>query len=334
MAHRSLVMTIAIVVTTVIVILAGLAFGAKLMSPGAVASALLWPDGKIDSIFVWTLRLPRSIAAFVAGAGLGVAGLLLQTLTRNPLAGPGVTGVTSGAVAAVVVCIALVPWVPPQLYPFAGMAGGLGAAMITLWIAGGGADRPLHLVLGGITVALFLGAVTTYIWLLSGPQAPSLLFWLSGGFQGRTWIHLLYITPWTVAGIGAAFALRRVLGMMLMDDHAAASMGLQPGFWRPILLVVAILPVAGIVPIAGPIAFVGLATPHIARLLKPEGLGWTITLTAMLGGLIVTAADIISRTVAAPREMPVSIVTALIGGPLFIALIYRQSGLSGREAQR
>lgn len=322
-----MVMTIAIVVTAAVVIFGGLALGARQISPAAVVSALLWPDGKIDSIFVWTLRLPRSAAAFVAGAGLGVAGFLLQTLTRNPLAGPGITGVTSGAVAAIVLTFTFLPWVPSPLYPFIGMAGGIGAAVTTLWIAGGGTDRPLHLVLGGITVSLFLGAITTYILLLSGPQAPSLLFWLSGGFQGKTWIHLVYMTPWVVAGLLGAFALRRMLGMLMLDDHTAAGMGLQLDIWKPVLLILAVLPVAGIVPVAGPIAFVGLATPHIARLLRPQSLGWAIMLTAALGGLIVAAADIVSRTVAAPRELPVSIVTALIGGPIFIALIYRQQRL-------
>jgi iron complex transport system permease protein len=327
-----MVMTVTIVITAIAVILGGLMIGTRLLSPEALFSALLWPDGKIDSIFVWTLRLPRSLAAFMGGAGLAVSGYLLQTLTRNPLAGPGLTGVTSGAVAAIVFCFTFLPWVSPLLYPFVGMAGGLGAALVTFWVARGGNGRPLHLALGGISVSLFLGAATTYILLLSGPQVPSLLFWLSGGFQGRTWMQLTYMTPWVVIGIAGALAARRVLGMLALSEDAAAGMGLQLNLWKPLLLLLAVLLVAGIVPVAGPVAFVGLATPHIARLLHPEGPGWTIALTAALGGLMVTVADILARSVAAPQELPVSIVTALIGGPIFIYLVQARSfSLSGRE---
>jgi iron complex transport system permease protein len=318
-------MTMIVVITAIFVIVGGLLIGARPISPEALLPALLWPDGKIDSIFVWTLRLPRSLAAFIGGAGLGVSGYLLQTLTRNPLAGPGLTGVTSGAVAPIVFCFVFLPWLSSVFYPLVGMAGGLAAALVTFWIARGGTGRPLHLALGGISVSLFLGAITTYILLLSGPQVSSLLFWLSGGFQGRTWMQLAYMTPWVVVGIAGALAARRVLGLLALSEDAAAGMGLQLRLWKPLLLLLAVLPVAGIVPVAGPVAFVGLATPHIARLLHPDGPGWTVALTSALGGLMVTVADIVARSVAAPKELPVGIITALIGGPVFIYLVQRRN---------
>ena len=268
--------------------------------------------------------MPRSLAAFVAGSGLAVSGFLLQTLTRNPLAGPGLTGVTAGAVAPIVFCFVFLPWLSSALYPLVGLAGGLAAASLTFWIAMGRQDSPLHLALGGISVSLFFGAVTTYLLLLSGPQVPSLLFWLSGGLQGRSWLHLLAMAPWAVAGIGGALTCRRVAALLALGDQSAAGMGLRLAVWKPLLLLFAVLPVAGIAPVAGPIAFVGLASPHIARLLRPEGPGWTIALTAVLGGFLVVVADLIARTVALPRELPVSIVTALIGGPVFIYLVQRR----------
>jgi iron complex transport system permease protein len=317
-------MTMIVVIIGILVIVGGLLVGARPISPHALLSALLWPDGKIDSIFVWTLRLPRSLAAFIGGAGLSVSGYLLQTLTRNPLAGPGLTGVTSGAVAPIVFCFVFLPWLSSVFYPLVGMAGGLAAALVTFWVARGGTSRPLHLALGGISVSLFLGAVTTYMLTLSGPQVPSLLFWLSGGFQGRTWIQLAYMTPWVVAGIAGALVARRVLGLLALSEDATAGMGLQLRVWKPLLLLLAVLPVAGVVPVAGPVPFVGLATPHIARLLHPDGPGWTVALTAALGGLMVTAADIVARSVAIPKELPVGIITALIGGPVFIYLVQRR----------
>jgi iron complex transport system permease protein len=333
-ARRSMVMTASILIAAALVIIGGLMIGTRTLSPPAFIAALLWPDDKIDSIFVWTLRLPRSLAAFMGGAGLAVSGYLLQTLTRNPLAGPGLTGVTSGAVAAIVSCFIFMPRISPLLYPFIGMAGGLCAALLTFWIARGSSGRPLHLVLGGISVSLFLGAVTTYILLLHDTQAPSLLFWLSGGFQGRTWMQVAYMTPWVALGIIGSLVAQRVLGLLALSESATAAMGLQLNRWKPFLLVLSVMLTAGVVPVAGPVAFVGLATPHIARLLRPHGPGWTVMLTASLGGLMTAAADILSRSIAAPEELPVSIVTALIGGPIFIYLA-RAPGFSlGKEQKR
>lgn len=325
MGRSPLVTALIVVLATLLVIAAGLLVGAKPLTPQTALNALFSPDGKIDSILVWTLRLPRSLAALVAGAGLGVSGYLLQVLTRNPLAGPGLTGVTSGAVAPIVFCFVFLPWLSSVFYPLVGMAGGLAAAFVTFWISRGGRGRPLHLALGGISVSLFLGAVTTYILLVSGTQAPSLLFWLTGGLQGRSWIQLAYMTPWVVAGLGGAFAVHRAIGLLILSDEAAGSMGLRLAFWKPLLLLLAVLPVAGIAPVAGPVAFVGLAAPHIARLLKPAGPRSSILLTAALGSLILVAADVIARSIALPQELPVSIITALIGGPVFIYLVQRRS---------
>lgn len=273
--------------------------------------------------------MPRSLAAFAAGAGLAVAGLLLQVVTRNPLAGPGLTGVTAGAVAPIVFCFLFLPKLSPVLHPFVGMAGGLAAAAFTLWVARGGRRRPLHLALGGISVSLFLGALTTYLLLLNGSQAPSLLFWLSGGLQGRSWPQLGFMLPWVVTAMIGALICRRIIGMMALDEAAAAGMGLKTGFWKPLLLVLSVLPVAGIVPIAGPIAFVGLASPHIARLLRPAGAGWMVALSASIGGLVVAFADVVARSIAPPQEIPIGIVTALLGGPVFIILAQRRRAVAG-----
>jgi iron complex transport system permease protein len=332
-ARKSSIAIGLIVAATLLIIVAGLLPGAKTLSIDAVLRALIAPDGKIESILVWTLRLPRSLAAATAGAGLAVSGYLLQSLTRNPLADPGITGVTAGAIAPIVTCYVLVPWVPGQYYPFVGLAGGLAAASVTFWVARGGNGRPLHLALGGISVSLFLGAITIYVLLRAGPQSTALLFWISGGFAGRTWSHLLQMLPWVVIGLAGALALHRVISMFALSDHAAAGMGVQLNLWKPILLLLGICPVAGVAPVAGPVAFVGLAAPHIARLLRPRGTAWEIGLTAAIGSLIVTSADLIARTVAIPKELPVGIITALLGGPVFIYLIQRgRLGFKGERA--
>ncbi|MFT3999603.1 MAG: iron ABC transporter permease [Rhizobium sp.] len=322
-ARKSLAVIALLVAAILLVVFLGLLPGAKALTIGDATRVLLAPDGKVDSILVWTLRLPRSLVAAFAGAGLAVSGYLLQTLTRNPLADPGITGVTAGAITPIVCCFVFLPWLSSVYYPYIGLAGGLAAAAVTFWVAKGGQGRPLHLALGGVSVSLFLGAITIYVLLLTGPQSTSLLFWLSGGFQGRSWPHLAYMLPWILIGLAGALALHRVIAMFALSDHAAAGMGLQLSLWKPVLLVLGICPVAGVAPVAGPVAFVGLAAPHITRLLKPRGVAWEIALCAAIGALIVTVADLIARTIAIPKELPVGIVTALIGGPVFVYLIQR-----------
>lgn len=321
---RLVALTTLFLVASALVICAGLMLGTLPIRPEALLHVLLAPDGKLDSILVWTLRLPRSLTAFVAGVGLGVAGYLLQTLTRNPLAGPGLTGVTSGAIAPIVVCFVFMPWLSSVYYPLIGMVGGISAALVTFWIARGGVGRPLHLALGGISISIFLSAITTWVILSNGPQVPSLLFWLSGGFQGRSWPQLAFMLPWVGIGVIGALACHRILAMLALSEQAAAGMGLNLRLWKPLLLFIAVIPVAGIVPVAGPVAFVGVASPHIARLLKAKGPGWNIVLTAAIGGFMVVSGDVIARSIAPPRELPVSIITALLGGPLFIYLVQRR----------
>ena len=211
------------------------------------------------------------------------------------------------------------------LLSFYRQAGALTASVITLLIAGNGQNNPLHLALGGISISLFLNALTTYLILASGAQVPSLLFWLTGGLQGRSWSQLTTMLPWVIIAIYGTFYCRRVLELLSLDPQIAASMGLDIRFWKPFLLILAILPVAGIVPVAGPVAFVGLAAPHIARLLSRNDQIQTLILCIFLGGSMVSLADIVARTIAVPQELPVSIVTALIGGPVFIYLAQKRS---------
>lgn len=316
-------LTIGLLLVSVLLGAWGLLLGSRPLSTDVLAAVLLHPSDTIDSVLVWTLRLPRSLCAFVGGAGLAVSGLLLQILTRNPLAGPGLSGVTSGAVTAILGCFVLLPGLSSAYYPLVGLAGGLSAALVTAWIARDGS--PMRLALGGISVALFLGAVTTYLILRSGAQSTSLFFWLSGGFQGDSWPQLLAMTPWVLIGLGGALACLRVIALFALSEQAAAGMGLNLALWKPLLLLLAVLPVAGVAPVAGHVAFVGLASPHIARLLKPSGPGWLIALSAALGGTMLVAADLLARTVVLPREIPVSIVAALIGGPVFLHLVRRHT---------
>jgi len=323
--RRPLLLVLLFLAAAAVVLFLGLIFGAKPMSLDQAMQAILSPNQGKDGIIVWTLRLPRSIAAWSAGAALAVAGYLLQSITRNPLAAPDLTGVSSGAIAAIVTTFVAFPSVSTFFYPPIGMAGGLAAAGVTLWAARGSQATPLHLALGGITVALFLNAVTAYALVRSGPQSPSVLFWLSGGFQGRSWPQILFMLPWIVVGLVGALVSHRVIALLALGDDAAAGMGVDTRAWRLLLLLCAVALVAGVTPTAGAIAFIGLATPHLVRLMRPREPVLTVLLNVSLGGLLLMTADALARSAAAPREVPVSIVTALIGGPIFIYLTQRRA---------
>ncbi|NOV16842.1 iron ABC transporter permease [Ensifer adhaerens] len=321
---RSASILLTILAGALVVFVLGLLFGAKPMTMTKAVGALLSPNQGTDGIIVWTLRMPRSLAAFLAGAALATAGFLLQSVTRNPLAAPDLTGVSAGAVTAIVTTFIFFPAMSSVYYPPIGMAGGMCAAGLTLFASNGGRGSPLHLALSGVTVALFLSAITTYVLLRGGPQSPSVLFWLSGGFQGRSWPQVVYMLPWIVIGLFGALVSHRVIGLFGLGDEMAAGMGVNTAVWKPIILICAIILVAGVTPVAGPIAFIGLAAPHLVRLLRPADTLWSILLNIALGGAMLVTADALSRSVAAPREIPVGIFTALIGGPVFIYLIQRR----------
>lgn len=326
LAHKHLcTVFLLMAILSLIILFAGLMVGTRALSLQQLWRVLIQPDGNIETTLVWTLRLPRSVAAFFAGAGLALSGFILQTLTRNPLAGPGLTGVSAGAITPIVFCFVYLPTISSVYYPFIGMTGGLITSCITFLIAHTRNAQPMHLALGGISVTFFLNAIITYIILASGAQVPSLLFWLTGGLQGRSWPQLFYMLPWVIFALFATCFCQRILSLMSLPEQIAVSRGLQMTFWKPFLLCLAVLPVAGIAPVAGPVAFRGLAAPHIARLICCYNQLQLITLSFFIGGNMVLLADIIARTIAAPQELPISIITALIGGPIFIFLVQKRA---------
>lgn len=330
--RRAIVLIASLLVAAVAVGFVGLVMGAKPMTLDAALHAISTPNQGKDGIIVWTLRFPRSVAAFLAGAGLAVSGMLLQTITRNPLAAPDLTGATAGAVVVIVSCFVFLPGLSSIYYAPIGFVGAMGAAAATLWVARGGSASPLHLALGGVCISLFLAGITTYVLLLGGPQSPSVMFWLSGGLQGRSWNHVAFMLPWVAIGIIGALFSGRAIQLLALGDDVAAGMGLRLGLFKSTLLVLAILPVAGVAPVAGPIAFIGLAVPHVVRLMRVGGPTATIAVNAALGGFVLVVADVLARTLAAPRELPVGILTALVGGPVFIYLAQRRRFLPGDAA--
>ncbi|HEV3105919.1 MAG TPA: iron chelate uptake ABC transporter family permease subunit [Trinickia sp.] len=307
--------------------LASLSVGDVSLHPVDALRALVDGDGSNPiAVVVRELRLPRFAAALLVGASLAVAGALMQGITRNPLADPTLTGVVSGAACAVVAVVVLAPSVPEAARPFIALAGGAGAATLTFLLAAREQFSPLRLALAGTTVAALGSAVVVALTMAAGPQAGPLFYWLAGGLSGVGWREVAVMALWSAAGIAAAWALARVLDGLALGDEAAQSIGIDLLRWRLTFGMVAVGLSAAVVATAGPVGFVGLGVPHLVRLAVGAGHRRMLPFAALVGALVVGAADLVARTVAAPREVPLGFLTALAAAPFLIALIRRDAG--------
>src|SRR5438477_354898 len=279
----------------------------------------------MSSPIVWQLRLPRAVLAFLVGGALGVSGVALQALVRNPLADPFLLGLSGGAGLGAVAAIALdLPG--PWALPLAAFVGALGAMALVyrLGLTGGAELDPRILLLGGVAVGAFAAAITTAI--VSLAQATELrnaFLWLWGGFSGASWTTVLVILVYAPLPLGVLAAAARPLDLLALGEEPAQYLGADVPRLKRLVYLAASLLTAVAVAVAGVIGFVGLIVPHLCRLVWGR-LHRALFPTAFLaGGTLLAAADTLARTVVAPRELPVGIVTALLGVPVFAFLLRR-----------
>ena len=277
------------------------------------------------SAIVWQLRLPRALLAFLVGGALGVAGTSLQALVRNPLADPFLLGLSGGAGLGAVVAIALHlpgPWALP-LAAFVGAVGAM-ALVYRLGLVGGAELDPRILLLGGVAVGAFAAAITTaLVSLAEATELRNAFLWLWGGFSGASWTTVLVMVAYAPLPLGILIAAARPLDLLALGEEPAQYLGADVRRLKRLVYLAASLLTAAAVAVAGVIGFVGLVVPHVCRLLWGR-LHRTLLPTAFLtGGILLAAADTHARTVVAPRELPVGIVTALLGVPVFAFLLRR-----------
>lgn len=305
------------------VLIASLALGASDIAPAQVARLLLAPDESTDSLVIHTLRLPRTLVAALAGAGLAVSGLLLQGVTRNPLSDPGILGVEAGGAFAILVMVVFFPAAPAALFVPAAFLGGALAAALAYGVARRVGITPLRLALAGVAVASLVAAGIRTVQLLFEERAQGALFSLSGSVAGRTWEQVAQVAPWLGLGlIGAGLIAPRVNVLALGEDVAR---GLGARTERDSFLVTAlgVLLAAASVSVVGPVGFVGLIVPHAARALLGADHRFSLPLAALLGAAFLTAADILARLIDRPAETPVGILVAAAGAPFFVGLARR-----------
>lgn len=299
----------------------------------ALAAAVLFGPAHVPladlaaSPIVWQLRLPRAVLAFLVGGALGVSGAALQALVRNPLADPFLLGLSGGAGLGAVAAIALGlagPWALP-LAAFAGAVGAMALVYRLGLIGGAGGELdPRILLLGGVAVGSFAAAVTTaLVALAQATELRNAFLWLWGGFSSASWTTVLVIAIYAPLPLVVLAASARPLDLLSLGEEPAQYLGADVRRLKRLVYVAASLLTAAAVAVAGVIGFVGLIVPHVCRLFWGR-LHRTLFPTAFFaGGILLTAADTLARTVVSPRELPVGIVTALLGVPLFAVLLRR-----------
>ena len=298
--------------------------GAVSINPGEVVTAILGDSERVPRQIVWNLRVPRALVGGLVGMNLAVSGVLLQGIMRNPLAAPTIVGVTAGAGLAATAVLILVPGLPTFL-PVAAFCGAMTASTVVYilsWQPGTGTS-PVRMVLAGVAVTSMLGAFTTGLMTLFSDRVQPVVLWMAGNLVGRSWNHLELVWVYSVAGLIGALLLVRQLNVMQLGDEPAQALGVRTERIRFIAIALASLLAASAVSVAGLVGFVGLMVPHVMRLLGGYNHAYLVIASAIGGATLLIWADLGARMVLAPLEMPVGIVTALIGGPFFVLLLYK-----------
>ncbi|MBT9134346.1 MAG: Hemin transport system permease protein HmuU [Firmicutes bacterium] len=282
----------------------------------------------VDAVIAWRLRLPRALLAAAVGAALATAGAIMQGLLQNSLADSFVLGVSSGASLGAAIALLLglrftlfgLGAVTPLAFMGA-MLAMLAVLIISRRVAG---HSTLGLLLAGIAMNSALSAVVSFLVLLSRERINPLIFWMMGGFAGRGWNHFWLMLPYFLISFLFAYSYHRYLTAISLGDATAHHLGVDVGRVRLLLLATAALLTAAAVSVSGMIGFVGLMTPHFARMLVGQHYRRLLPTAAMCGAVFLTFADLLARVVMRPQELPVGIITALCGGPFFLWLLSRR----------
>ncbi|MEM1310647.1 MAG: iron ABC transporter permease [Cyanobacteria bacterium P01_H01_bin.153] len=292
--------------------------GAADITPGTVWQALFQFDGSTDHLIIRTVRLPRAILAVIVGASLAVAGAITQGLTRNPLAAPDILGVNVGAALAMVLAVFL-RGSGSVGFAFAGAAI---AAVTVYWLGSMGRSgiTPLKLVIAGAALTYLLSSLTTGILILSQRTLEDIRFWLAGSLAGQDLASLLPVLPYIAVGLAGSLVLGRQLTLLALGEDVAQGLGLQTAWVKVVAAIVVVLLAGSAVALAGPIGFVGLIIPHMVRFGVGVDYRWILPYSILVGGIFLSVADTAARLVIRPQELPVGIMTALIGAPFFIYL--------------
>ncbi|MCM3790084.1 iron ABC transporter permease [Domibacillus indicus] len=285
-------------------------------------------NGSTDHLVIQNVRLPRALIAGAAGASLAMAGAIMQTVTKNPLAAPGILGINAGASFFVVAAITIFGLNGTQTLSWVAFAGAGLAAVLVFCISGAGREgmTPMKLTLAGAAIAAMFSSFTQGLLVLEDSALEQVLFWLAGSVQGRKLEVLQAVFPYLAAGWVLTLLLAKKLNVLAMGDDVARGLGLNLVLVKFLSVMVVVLLAGGTVAVAGPIGFVGIMVPHIARSWIGIDHRWLLPFSGLLGAVFLLAADISARYIIMPQEVPVGVMTAVIGVPFFIYIARKGFG--------
>ncbi|MGE3618848.1 MAG: FecCD family ABC transporter permease, partial [Acidimicrobiia bacterium] len=293
---------------------------------GSAFRALFIPDGSMDHRAIREVRLPRTFAGVLVGAAMGLAGALIQAMTRNPLADPGVLGINAGASFMLVVAVVFVGLTSAAAFVWFSFAGALGAMVLVyaLGSVGRGGATPERLAVAGIAFGAAVGGSTTVLTFLRPDSFRELTRWTVGSIANPHPTVFTIIMPFVLVGAVIALAVARPLNAVALGDDLARALGADIGRVRLAGVVAVTLLAGGGTSAGGPVAFVGFVVPHVARRICGPDQRWVFAYTIVLSPVVVLVADIVGRTIVRPDELPVGVVTAFVGAPLLIYVVRRR----------
>ncbi|GAA0445290.1 ABC transporter permease [Actinoplanes capillaceus] len=316
---------LALVAVLAIVMLASVAFGSRIVGWSDIVAAFGGTDETLDQAAV-VKRIPRTVLAALVGAALALSGAVMQGVTRNPLADPGILGVNMGAMLAIAVAMTTVGLSTATQYIWVAIAGAAVSALFVYAVGslGRGGATPLKIALAGAATSAALASLVVAVVLPRGDVAENFQSWQVGGVGGAGWESIGHVLPFLTAGLVVCLLCARPLNSLALGDELAAGLGERVALARGMAALGAVVLCGAATAVAGPIAFVGLIVPHMCRLLVGLDHRWLLPFVTLAGAALLTAADVIGRVVNRPDEIEAGIITALIGAPFFIYIVRRQ----------
>ena len=309
---------------TIFAMVASLTLGSVDISFSTIVHTLLGNVQTTDEMVIWNIRFPRNIVGALVGANLAVSGAILQAVMKNPLADPGIVGVSSGAGLAGVIMLIFMPEASILLTPVAFVGAMLSAAAVYA-LAWKNGILPTRIILAGVAVSAFLGSGISALLVFYSDKVQGALLWMVGGLSARSWPQVETLFPYTILGLVLALAGCKALTILSLGDETARGLGVPVERVRFSMTAVAALLAAGAVSVAGLIGFVGLVVPHIVRLIIGTDYKYVIPGSAILGAGVLVFCDTLGRVAFSPIEIPAGIIMAFLGAPFFLYLLRRSS---------
>ncbi|WP_416147650.1 FecCD family ABC transporter permease [Salipaludibacillus sp. HK11] len=324
--HHALLILIGLTIVTLLVVIS-ISFGIADINLKTVYQSFFNFNGSREHLIIFNARVPRAVIAMMVGSCLAVAGTIMQALTRNALAAPEILGVNHGAALFVVISIFLFDMTDPSTYTWFAFAGAGIVATVVYLLSSMGREgmTPLRLILAGAAMTTLMSSLIQGIMIVNQQSLDNMRFWLAGSVVGRDLSLFMQILPYMMIGLVVPFFMSKQLTILSLGEETAVGLGQKTKAIKTISIIIVVLLAGSSVAIAGPIGFVGLAVPHIARSIVGTDYKWIIPYSAILGAILVLLADITARFVLNNQELPVGVMTAMVGVPFFIYLARKKA---------